>query len=106
MGAHIHQRLPNHAELVVARPHLLALLLAGTRIPLLDNLRVVFEDVGHTRWGENLFPEIVGLEAMWVGRVASAVVVTLIEGQEPRTLSRKLGAHLHLAVVHCEVHYA
>ena len=33
VGAHIGQRLPHHAELVVARPHLLALLLAGASGP-------------------------------------------------------------------------
>ena len=106
VGAHVGQRLPHHAELVVARPHLLALLLAGARVLLLDDLRVVLEDVGQPRRGEHLFPEVVGLEAVRVGRVARAVVVALVEGQEPRALARKLGAHPHLAVVHREVHHA
>ena len=49
VSAHIGQRLPHHAELVVARPHLLALLPAGARVLLLDDLRVVLEDVGQPR---------------------------------------------------------
>ena len=73
-GAHVRQRLPHHAELVVARPYLLALLLAGARVLLLDDLRVVFEDVGQPRRGQHLFPEVVGLEAVRVGRIARAVV--------------------------------
>ena len=43
---------------------------------------------------------------MRVGRVACTVVVAFVEGQEPRALASKLGAHLHLAVVHREVHDA
>lgn len=104
--AHIGQRLPHHTELVVARPHLPALLLAGARVLLRDDLRVVLEDVGQPRRGEHLFPQVVRLEAMRIGRVARAVVVALVEGQEPRALARKLGAHLHRAVVHREVHHA
>jgi hypothetical protein len=106
VGAHVGQRLPHHAELVVARPHLLALLLAGARVLLLDDLRVVLEDVGQPRRREHLFPQVVGLEAVRVGRVARAVVVALVEGQEPRALAAQLGAHPHLAVVHREVHHA
>ncbi len=33
---------------------------------------------------EDLLPEVVGLEAVRVGRVARAVVPALVEGQEPR----------------------
>ena len=81
--AHIGQRLPHHTELVVAGKHLAALLLARLRILSLDDLGVIFEDVGQPRRGEHLFPQIVGLEALRVGRIARAVVVALVEGQEP-----------------------
>ena len=41
-----------------------------------------------------------------IGRVARAVVVALVEGQEPRALAAQLGTHPHLAVVHREMHHA
>jgi hypothetical protein len=46
VGAHIGQRLAHDAELVIARPDLPALLPARARVLLLDDLRVVLEDVG------------------------------------------------------------
>ena len=106
VGTRIGQHLPHDIDLVIARPDLLAFFLAGAWILLHDNLRVIFQDVGQPRRGEHLFPEVVGLEAVRVGRVAGAVLVTLVEGQEPRAFARKLGAHPHLAIVHREVHRA
>jgi hypothetical protein len=106
MGTHIGQRLAHKPKLVIARPDLPALLPARARILLLDDLRVILEDVGQTRGGEHLLPEVGGLQAVRVGRVAGAVVVTLVERQEPRTPAAQLGAHPHLAVVDREVHHA
>ncbi len=106
VGVHIGQRLPHHAKLVVARPHLPAVLPAAARILLLDDLRVVLKDVCQARRREHLFPEVVSLEAVRIGRVAGAVVVSLVEGQEPRALAAQLGAHAHLAVVYREMHHA
>ena len=53
-----------------------------------------------------VFPEIVGLEAVRVRRVAGAVVPALVERQEPRRLALQLGAEPHLGVVHGEVDHA
>ena len=106
MGTHIGQRLAHKPKLVIARPDLPALLPARARILLLDDLRVILEDVGQTRGGEHLLPEVGGLQAVRVGRVAGAVVVTLVERQEPRTPAAQLGAHPHLALVDREVHHA
>ena len=58
------------------------------------------------RRGERLFPEIVGLEAVRVRRVARAVVVAIIEGYEPRALARKLSCTSAPALIHREVHHA
>ena len=44
--AGIGQQLAHDVELVIAREDLLALLLAGLRVLLLDDLGVVLEDVG------------------------------------------------------------
>ena len=104
MGAHVGQRLAHDAELVIARPDLPPLLPARARVPLLDDLRVVLDDVRQTRGGEHLLPEVVGLQAVRVGRVAGAVVVALVERQEPRASAAQLGAHSYLALVDREVH--
>ena len=56
--------------------------------------------------GEDALPEVVGLEAVRVGRIARAVVPALVEGQEPRGLALEVRAHPHLVVVHREVHHA
>ena len=56
--------------------------------------------------GENALPQVAGLEAVRVGRVAGAVVPALVEGQEPRTLALEMRAEPHLVVVHREVGYA
>ena len=38
------------------------------------------------RWGEDPLPQVVGLQAVRVGRVPGAVVVALVERQEPGAL--------------------
>ena len=40
------------------------------------------EDVGQALAGHRLAPEVVGLEAIWVGGVARPVVPAAVEGQE------------------------
>ena len=83
VSTYIGEGRPHYAELVVARPHLFALLLAGARVSLLDDLRLVLDDVGQPCWCEHLFPEIVSLETIWIGWVAGAAVVALVEREEP-----------------------
>ena len=78
--ARIGQEPPHHVELVVARPDLLLPLLARLLILGLNDLRIVLQDVGQSVAGEQARPEIVGLEAVRIRRVAGAVVPTLVEG--------------------------
>ena len=105
VSARTGQELPHHIELVVARPDLHLLLLARLLILDLDDLGVALQDVGQPVAGENLFPEVIGLEAIRVGRVAGAVVPALVEGPEPRGLALEVCAVLHLVVVHREVRH-
>ena len=72
---------------------------------LLHDQGVVFEDVGKAARGQNLAPEVVGLEAVEVGGIARAVVVPLVERQEPRAFALEFGAHPHFAFIHGEVHH-
>ncbi|GEM_PF-2160573 len=63
-----------HPQLVITRKNLLALFLAGLCVFLFDNLGIVFENVGEARRGEQGFPQVIGLHAVWIGRVARAIV--------------------------------
>ncbi len=56
--------------------------------------------------GQDFFPEVIGLEAVRIGRVAGTAVVALIEGKEPGILVLKLGADADFAVIDCEVNDA
>ena len=105
IGAHIIQRLPYHAELMVAWKHLAALFFACFDILRLDDLGVILEDVGQSRRCEHLFPQIIGLKSIRVGRIARAIVVALVERQKPRTFALKLCTHFYFAIVHREVHH-
>ncbi len=66
------QQLPYHVELVVARKDLLALLLAGPLVLFLDDLGIVLQDVGQSLAGEDLFPQVIGLEPARVGTMPKA----------------------------------
>ncbi len=102
----IGQQLAHHVQLVVAREDLRLFLAARLRVLELHHLRVVLQDVGEAERGEHALPEVVGLEALRVRRIARAIVVALVEGQEPTGLAFQFGAEFHLRIVHGEVHHA
>ena len=103
--ARIGQEPPHYVELVVARPDLLLPLLARLLILGLNDLCIVLQDVGQSVAGEEAHPEVVGLEAVRIRRVAGAVVPALVEGQEPRALALEVRAKPHLVVIHGEVRH-
>ena len=100
------KELPYHVELVVAREDLQRLFAAGAFILFLHDLGVVLKDVCQPCAGEDLAPEVVGLQAVRVGRIARAIVVALVERQEPGVLALKVRAEAHLLLVHSKVHQA
>ena len=79
----IGQQPPHHVQLVIARPYLIAPLAARLVVFHLDDLGVVLNDVGQPVSGEHLLPQVIGLEAVGVRRIACTVVSPLVEGQEP-----------------------
>ena len=76
------------------------------RVLLLNDLGVVLQDVRQALRREDPLPQVVGLQAIRVGRIAGAVVAALVERQEPRGLALQLRAEAHLLVVHGEVDHA
>ena len=69
----------------------------------LQYLSVVLDYVRQPVAGEHPLPQVVGLEAVGVRRVAGAVVPALVEGQEPGRLAFEARAEPHLVVVDGEV---
>ncbi len=96
----------HHIELVVAGEDLLISLATGAIVLFLHHLGIVLQDVGQSFWREDILPQVVGLDAVRVGRIACAVVVAFVEGQEPGVVAFEVSAHLYGLVVHGEVHCA
>ena len=99
----IGQEFLHHVQLVVAGPYLFPLLAARLVFLFLHYLSVVLDDVGEAFAGDDLLPQVVGLEAVGVGWIASAVIPSLVEGQEPRRLPLEVRTELHLVVIHGEM---
>ena len=67
---------------------------------------VVLDDVRQARAGQHFAPQILGLEAVRVGRVARPVVSVTVEGQESRGFALQAIAEADLALIHREVLHA
>jgi hypothetical protein len=63
----------------------------------------VLDDAGEAVLGEDVFPEIGGFVAVGVGRVAFALVVALVEGEEDGGRSGEFGGHEDFVGVHGEM---
>ena len=93
----------HHVELVVAGPDLDSRLPAGFLVPGFHHLSVVLQEVRQALAGQHFAPQIAGLDAARVGRIARPVVPAAVEGQEPRRLAPEMGAETHLRLVHREM---
>ena len=91
---------------MIAGEYLLVALRTGILVGFLDDLRIVFDDIGKLILGENLLPEIVSLYAVRIGRIARAVTIALVEGQKPALVALQLRAHPNLIVIHGKMHHA
>src|ERR1700693_3353738 len=82
-------QLPNHLQLVIAGKNegLLLLLL----VPL--EMHEAGEDVEPAIALPDLLPEIGGLMAVWIGRVARTVVIALVKRQKERLIAFEFGGH-------------
>ncbi len=103
---HILQQLAHHGEQVIAGKDLLARLASTPLVLLLDDLSIVFNDLGEAASGQDLLPQIVCCQPGRIGWVARAVVIALVEGEKPGVLALEMGAEAHLVVIHREMHHA
>ena len=106
MLAGVSEQLAHGVELVVPGPDLGLPLPACLLLLGLHHLRVVLEDVCEAPPGEHLAPEVVCLQAVWIGWVSGAVVPPAVEGEEPGRLALQVRAELDLVLVHGEVGHA
>src|SRR5271157_6641503 len=103
--ARIGQEPVNYPELVVAREYLL-LFLPSLFVGLFHHLGVILQDVREPLPSQCLFPKVVGLQPLRIGRISGAVVESLVERQEPGILAFEFGAESHLLVVDGEMGHA
>ncbi len=75
----------------------------GLLVLYLDDLHIIFENVGQAVRREQTLPEIVRLQSIRIRRIAPAIIPALIKRQEPRRLALELRAEHHLLLVQCEV---
>src|SRR5262245_27816319 len=88
---------------MVARPDLFPFFPTGFRVLGLDDLSVVFQNIGHALSRQDALPQVISLAPVRVGRIASAVVPPEIERQKPRGLALETRAETHFVIVHREV---
>ncbi len=91
---------------MIAGKYLLVALGSGVLIGLFDDLGIVFDDIGKLVLGKNLLPEVVGLDAVRIRRIACTVTIALVEGQKPAFVALQLRTHPNLVVVHSKMHHA
>jgi hypothetical protein len=102
----VRQKPGHHVELMISWDYLHLPLASRALVFLLYHLGIVFDDVGQPLAGEDLAPQVVGLEAARVGWVPGAVVLTPVEGKEPGVFALQVRAEPHLLVIHGEMRQA
>ena len=100
LGLYVGQQTPHHLQLMIAGPYLGLGLAPRALVLLLHHLSVVLQDIGQTLFGQYLLPQVIGLDAIGIGRIARAVLIAQVEGQEPGGVPLQRCAKAHLLVVH------
>ena len=89
LGRDVAEKLAHRLQLVVPGPDLL----------LPDLLGVVLDNVCEALRRQGLLPEVIGPEALGVGRVAGAPVMALVKGQEYGLQAGQFGAETYPVLV-------
>ena len=102
---YILKKFCNHRQLMVTRKHLLILLLFGFRIYFLNNLRIIFNNIGKPVLSKDILPQVIRHDAIGIGRITCTIVVSLIKRQEPGILTFQFRAELHSGIIQGEVYH-
>ena len=89
---HIREQLLHAVQLMVAWPDLFHGFLLRVRIFINDDLSVILDNAGELPLRQNVLPQIVCHDAVRIRRIARAIVIALVEWQEPAVLPGKLRA--------------
>src|SRR6185437_7963522 len=68
-----------------------------------NDLRVVFKNLDEPRLRQKLLPQVIGLEAVRIGRISRAVIKAFVERQEPRVFAFEVSAEPDFLIVHGKV---
>ena len=96
----------HHIQLMIKGKDLFDTLLLCLRVCFLDHLGIVFDAAAKLLLSQDILPPVIRHQPIRVGRIARAVIIALVEGQEPAVLSGQLRAELDAGVVHGKVHHA
>ena len=96
----------HYRELMEPREYLFFLFPLGLFVDVDHDLGIILDDVRQRTFCQDFFPQVIGLDAVRIRRIARAVVIPLVERQEPRILALQLRAEPHLGVVHCQMDHA
>lgn len=99
----VSEEVSDDGELVIPGEYLNFVGFFGVRVFGFENLCVVFDDVGEFWFGKDVFPEVVGFDAVGVWRVSSTIVVSFVEGEEKGVCVAKCCTHVNFVVVYGEV---
>ena len=100
------QKFAHAVELVVSRPDDKFLFLSGLLVFLNYDLCIVLYNVRERLFGQDFFPEIGGLNAIGINRIAGTTVYAFVKRKEPAGFAFKFRTHLDVIVIYCEVHCA
>ena len=109
-GGGIIPQAAHHIQLMIAGPDLLPPVTAGAGAAARARRRrkqgIVLHNIGQTVPRQRVLPQVIGFDAVGVGRVARAVIPALVERQKYRGLASQFGTEQRLLIVNGKVRQA
>ena len=96
----------HNVQLMIAGKDLLDSLFVGFRVSFLNNLCIVFDDTAQLLFCKYVFPKVIRHQTIGIRWITGAIVIALIEGQEPTIRTSQFGAELDAGVIHSKMHHA
>ena len=103
---HIIKKLCDHIQLMISWKNLLLFFLFSILIHLDNNLSIVFNNQRQLFFCKNIFPQIVGHQAIGIRWITRSIIISLIERQKPTVFTREASAEFNAGVIHGQMHHA